>query len=223
MSEQPLDGRHLVITPVDLDAAAAEHVYVHLPQRGTTPVAADPVWGALADAGTRVVVLAYNPVERTDGFDQQATVEAQLAALLGHLAETAPADGWQSFMADEQVEWPNVFISGNRDGADVALAIADSHPVGRAVFFSGPTEMPAKAQAANDTRYAFGHTEDELESRQAIWTAAGVPEPTKTITGEVDPTGNRFVSELALTDGFNERNDWQNRRYIALWQYFCCS
>ncbi len=225
-SANPLDGRHLVITPVDLEAEPAQRIYVHLPQRGTTPVAADPVWGAMANAGARVVVLAYNPTEPVDGFDPRQSAETQLAGLIGHLADTAPADGWDSFGSDGTVDWSRVIISGNRDGADVALAIADTHDVARTVLLSGPTTAPA-VQPIDPSRFAFGHADDQPDVQPAIWTAAGVDEATTTLTSDADlneiTTGNRFVSELALVDGFNERNDWQNRRYIALWQYLCCS
>lgn len=231
-SDDTIGGRHVVFTPVDLSGEPAQRIYVHLTQRGTTPVAADPMWGVMTRAGARVIVLAHHPIDSEAAAPGAADIETELHNVLTHIVETAPNDGWNDFIAadDDGVVWERVIIAGHRDGADLAATIANEHPVFRAVYFSGPTN-PATADSlafADDdaSRFAFGHRADDHETRDQILTAAGVP-LAETIIGSIEQlgeglTGNRIVSELDLIDGFNERNDWQHRRYAAVWEYLCC-
>lgn len=233
-----IDGQHVVFTPVDLDAASAQRVYVHLTSANTTPTAADPMWGVMANAGARVIVLAHDTVDRETPEAAHSDVPEILATLLRHLEMSAPSDGWDSFLTSRQdtsieettslenIAWENVIIAGHRDGADRAAALAAAHPVSRAVLLSGPLEEGAPLSVPV---LALNHSDDDLSAREAIWKSLGLnDEPTRwTSPAELDQfastvEGNQFVSELEPIDGFNPRNDWQHRRYRSLWEYVCC-
>lgn len=235
---QIADGQHVVFTPVDLEAEPAQRVYVHLTESNTTPTAADPMWGAMAKAGARVIVLAHPTVDAEPDLQITAIPEL-LATLLRHLARSAPTDGWEAFLTSEQdtsieetIEWDKIIIAGHRDGASRAALLGSQHPVDRTVLFSGtlrPTDFNDPSAPPDDRIVVFNNSEDELSSREALWVALGVPtEETKIATqAELDDPsfsldGNRFISGLEPIDGFNVRNDWQHTRYRKLWEYVCC-
>lgn len=228
-----IDGQHVVFTPVELEAAPAQRIYVHLTSSNTTPTAADPMWGVMANAGARVIVLAHDTVDSEAPEDAHVEVPEILATLLRHLNKTAPADGWDPFLTDRQdtsieetIAWENVIIAGHRDGADRAAALASAYPVDRAVLLSGPL---AEGPPISAPVIAVNHSEDDLAAREAVWESLGLSAGEARWASPADieqpassMEGNRFVSELEPIDGFNPRNDWQHRRYKSLWEYVCC-
>ncbi len=226
-----IDGEHVVFTPVDLDADPAQRVYVHLTESNTTPTAADPMWGVMANAGARVIVLAHDTIDSAESNAEP--IPEILAALLRHLNSSAPTDGWNAFLTSEQdtsieatLAWDKLIIAGHRDGAGRAAYFGARHETARVVLFSGPTEFESTARSHV---IAFNHADDQLTDRESLWKSVGVPaqETRWSTAADLDQpassiTGNRFVSELEPIDGFNPRNDWQHRRYQSLWEYVCC-
>ena len=243
------DGQHVVFTPVDLDAPASQRIYVHLTESNTTPTAADPMWGVMANAGARVIVLAHQTLDVTEvqcevncpSADEEfeirsAHIPELLTTLLQHLAASAPADGWDAFLSSsgssEAVTWDNIILAGHRDGAGRAAYLGSTHPVDRVVLFGGPIDKRYFDEAATDVDdrvIAFSNAEDLAPDREPIWESVGVPtnETRWSTASDLDQSasslrGNRFISEIAPIDGFNPRNDWQHRRYQSLWEYVCC-
>ena len=234
-----IDGEHVVFTPVDLNADAARRVYVHLTESNTTPTPADPMWGAMANAGARVIVLAHDTLDGQALEDDVRAIPEVLATLLGHLDDSAPADGWDAFLGnapesapEDAVAWDRVIIAGHRDGADRAALLGSEFPTDRVVLFAGPLNVDLAAGSGATTGskiLTFASTSDDLAALEQRWDALDVPtEATRFSSGadgqasSVDFEGNRFLSELTPIDGFNPRNDWQHRRYQALWEYVCC-
>lgn len=126
-----------------------------------------PFFGQLLHAGNRIISISYSTKEAIqqvcprhpdtecaskvrrkriygentiDVIDDAVneTIVPRLVKLLGYLDRTYPAEQWSLYLANGDVNWSRVVVTGQSQGAGMAAYIAKDHLVQRAVLFSSP-------------------------------------------------------------------------------------
>ncbi|MFZ5819436.1 MAG: BPSS1187 family protein [Chloroflexota bacterium] len=204
---------HIVCTPDQANQRG--ELFVFLPGTGATPDYYTQLMDAAAEAGMHVIALRYpndrsaniqicprdpdddchEKVRReiTQGVDVSGnvtvdaanSVEGRLQSALTHLAEQAPAEGWEQFLDGDSIRWESVVISGHSQGGGHAAYIAYQHRVHHVVAFAWADVRKGElaswlvnttSQTPADSWYLFWHEQDANVARYQpiLMTALGM-------------------------------------------------
>ncbi len=152
---------------IDLGAAHADVLYVHLVGSCGTPAANLEIMRHAAALGLHGVSLSYpncpavgdlaqgssDPnvheqirMERLYGVDTSPlvsvaradSIENRLIRLLQYLDANFPAENWAQFLADGAPRWSRIIVGGHSQGSGHAGLLTKHHALHGALFFGGP-------------------------------------------------------------------------------------
>src|SRR6266851_272226 len=168
----PSVGRFLRTSLVLFDRAARAPapLLLFLPGTGGNPAAARSFLNLAADAGYRVISLAYNnepavmqacardpdpacsanfrqrrlfgdPTPSSADDQPAESIVNRLTKLLQFLDRNHPGDGWGAYLANGAPDWNRIAVAGHSQGGGMAAFLAKRTRVARVILFSGPADF----------------------------------------------------------------------------------
>ena len=135
--------------------------------------------------------------------DSDNSIENRLLKLIIHLHSENPNDGWGEFIANGELAWGKIIISGHSQGGGHAAYIGLSKPLKRILMFASPNDYskhfdaPASWPSTTPTAdisgyYAFGSLNDDIvpfDNQYQIWKSMGMnaKQDSTVVEGNVAP------------------------------------
>jgi hypothetical protein len=113
------------------------------------------------------------------------SLESRIVQMLRGLAKSAPAMGWDKYLAGDKPRWEEIIVAGHSHGASSSGLIGKVRKVHRVVMLSGPFDNRAGEPAAwtklppatpPDRVFGFSHMkEEQYAGHIKDWAAMGLP------------------------------------------------
>ncbi len=194
----PLDVH---LAAIDRQIPSQRLLYVHLPGSCGAPQSSELISRHAAGLGFHVVTLSYPNCpsvdqlsngspdpdvhgqirrERLYGVDDSPLVDVnpansvrgRLIALLRHLDEQFPSEGWRQYLDGAGLNWSRIVVGGHSQGAGHAAYLSYDFPLAGALMFGGPGDVQDNGQLAEwysrpsvsgaTIRVDFTHAQDNL-------------------------------------------------------------
>ncbi|XDD47479.1 hypothetical protein AB3N60_05160 [Leptospira sp. WS39.C2] len=166
-------------------------------------------------------VVTGSQVSPYVSVDSNNSIEGRLLSLLLYLVKTYPNDGWDTYLNNGAVSWPNVYVGGHSQGSGHAAYQGKIRNVGRVSIYSGvsdyslqtssiPSWLGNSQQAPVGSYYGLIHENDTVanfsgNSNQVtdVWSNQFSMLGTLTNTNVGAPYGNSKRLVTTACDGMN--------------------
>lgn len=155
-------------------------------------------------AHVRREVIFGEPASPFVDVDRANSIIGRLVALLAHLDQRHPGEGWGQFLAGGEPDWSKITVAGHSQGGGNAAYLAKFVRLDRAVMFAAPGDgvgpgtlapwlsLPSMTPA--ERLYGFMHVEDDLVPLARVlsaWSAMGLGAfgPPASVDGAAAPWG----------------------------------